>query len=204
MLYITKRLNWLDFLVSICVAILVTTAYVLGHFFYPQKWSVILVAVCSIIIIEIIFFIEEKIKNYKKGKRGEDYVEEVLNNIPNVKHERGIKTKNGDLDFLVYTNHGIYGLEVKNMPGRITYDIKKDKIKVNKFSCDVLNQVKASSAEVQNKLAENDPQIKFVQPVVVFCDHRACVDIPENKITSGNVAVYVIGSSQLIDFFNKH
>lgn len=206
--YIIKKIISLDFASSFATMVLVLSSLIIGRFFMIddiRSWKfylmIFILSVISIVVSELVQYFDKKSKNYLTGKKGEDYVAKLLDNIPGLNYERNVKIKNGDLDFLVYAKHAIYGLEVKNMSGKITYNNQKGVIVVNKHSQNILNQVKAASGEVQKVLSEKDKTVKFVQPVVVFCDHRAYVDVPNNKVTSNGVDVYVIGTSQLKEFF---
>lgn len=206
MSYATRKINKFNLLVSICFSILVTIAYAFGHFFYSQKVSVLFFTIIMLsslgyYIIEKIRKYHKNIENYEKGKKGEDWIEEILKKIPSINYKRGAKTSNGDLDFLVNNDEGKYfGLAVKNYGGRVTYDNIQGKLLINGNATEILNKVKSACAELQGDLSEKNVQLKFVQPVVVFCDNRACVDIPGNVIRSGNIEVNIIGSSQLANF----
>lgn len=209
MSYITRKIVKFEFFNSLFTTLLVLIALIIGRFFFVEdirswKFYVILLilSVVSIVATELSQYLENKSKKYFKGKKGEDFVENELKQISTIKYERNVKTSNGDLDFLVYTNHGVFGLEVKNRSGRIDVDKKTGKLTINNNRSNVLNQVKRASAEVQKQGLKNcDREVKFIQPVVVFCDNIAYVNVPNNKITSNGVVVYVIGTSQLREFF---
>lgn len=178
-----------------------------GKYLFTTDWHSVfyyvqipVLAIGAVILAEVILRLVEKAKNYSKGKKGEDYVENILRNISYLQYERNKKIRFGDLDFLVQKNGKYYGLEVKNWSGRITYNAEYDLIEKNGRPQNVLKQVKTASKNAQQKLAQKNPDITFIHPVIVFCDHVACVDTP-NKIKSGKAEVYVIGSSQLREFF---
>jgi len=204
MSYIKRKIAKFDFIHTIVLTALVVGALLFGKYFLITDWhsvsyyvQIFFLAIGAVILTEVILYFAKQAKYYAKGKEGEDYVEKILKNISNIEYERNLKTKNGDLDFLVKKNGEYYGLEVKNWSGRITYRAEDDIIEKNGYPQNVIKQVKTASKKAQQKLAEKNPDIKFVKPVIVFCDHVACVDIPNSKIKSGNVDVYAIGSSQV-------
>ncbi len=208
MSYIKRKIAKYDFIHSIVVTVLVMGALLFGKYFFTSDWhsflyyiQIFILAVGSVILIEFVLRLVNKAKNYEKGKEGEDYVEKILKNISNLEYTRNFRTKNGDLDFLVKKNGKYYGLEVKNWSGRITYCAEDDIIEKNGYPQNVIKQVKTASKKAQQKLAKENPAITFVQPVIVFCDHVACVDMPGNIIKYDNMEVYAIGSSQINNFF---
>ena len=208
MSYLTRKIKTLNFFIDIIFALLITVAYVFGHYFYVKGvfsgryfFVIAVLGTCSVLVSHAVFHFRNKAANYIKGKDGEDYIEGILINIPNITYQRSVKLKKRDLDFVVFTKHGIYGLEVKNISGKISSDKGDGRLIVNNHYCKMLDVVKSASAEARDKLAKKNLDIKFIQPVLVFCNHRACINVPNNKITSNGVDVYVIGSSQLREFF---
>ncbi len=202
--YLKYKASRYEYESSFFLAIIVVISFVFGKYL-PLKnpWIYIPIFFLWLIFVVVLQFLSQKSQqnqfNYIKGDKGELFLEGILKKLPNNYHyKRGIKFKNGgDLDFLVISENGIFGIENKNISGKITYDEKNKQLLRNHYPFDdkYLKQLKNNCFKI-NEIIKNKLNINiFVTPILVFSGLGVSIETPA-KVDG----VYVLSSDKILNF----
>lgn len=204
MKYLKLKSYGYGYISSLCLSVIVVTTFFLGKYLaLVNPWIYLPVLVVWFVILVVLTDLmqkwDKKRSDYEKGIKGEDFIEGVLKNLPpSYRYKRTIKLKDRgkehDLDFLVVGENGVFGLEVKNMNGYISYDndnrcLMKNGYDSNKY----LKQIRKNCLQV-NKIIKDKININhFIIPILVFSKKGAMIGPMPSDIN-------VLNSNQLIDF----
>jgi len=204
--YLKWRALKYEYIASFFLAIIVIVSFGLGKYLsLKDPWFYIPVLILWLIVVVILQFLsqrsQERQAHYIKGYKGENYVEEILKKLPaNYRYIKSVKLENGNLDFLVISENGIFGIETKNQNGKITYDEKNKQLLRNyyPFRKNYLKQVKKSCWGINEIIKGRLNVDQFVMPVLVFSGLGVAIEIPSRAD-----GVDVLSSKLLMNYLVK-
>lgn len=191
--YLEKKILSSQLSTSVAVLVLALASFLAGRFLFTNSSiaeSAILglaLAMCTSIVIYFLELAFKKVAKFEQGLKLENQVSDKLNKLK-FNFKSSIKTRYGDLDFLVEKDGRYYGVEAKNWSGTVEYE--DSTLYVNNFDyTDVLTTLLSNCAEVRDaELGKTSG--KFVSPVLVF-GYKAAVLIPNKTINFRGVEVKI-------------
>lgn len=204
MKYLKLQLHKYEYISNLYLSIIIVTTFFLGKYLLlTNPWVYLPILIIwlfvSVIFIDLMQKYDKKRLDYEKGIKGEEFIEGILKNLPtSYRYQRTIKLKDCDLDFIVIGENGIFGLEVKNMNGYISYDKNKKCLMRNGFTVSkYLKQIKNNCWQI-NKIIKDKLGIDpFVIPILVFSKKGTVIEqMPSN--------INILNSYQLMNFLTQY
>lgn len=202
--YLKKETLKYEYKSSFFLAVIVVISFILGKYLsLKNPLFYVPIFIFWLIMVVVLQYLSQQAEkrrlNYLKGYKGEKFIEEILKKLPNnYRYIKSIKLKYGNLDFLVINQNGVYGIENKNINGKIIKDEKNGKLLRNymPFQKDYINQVKGGCLEISQIIKSKLNINLFVSPILVFSGLGVSIETPP-KVGG----VDVLSSETIVDFF---
>jgi len=204
--YLKSKALEYEYKANIFLAIIVLSSFFLGKFLpLNNPWLYTPLLFIWLIFVVILQYLsqraEKKQGDYLKGYNGENFLEDILKKLPNnYLYVKSIKLKYSNLDFLVISDNGIFGIENKNQNGKITYNSADKQLSRNyyPFRSNYIKQVRGCCLEI-NRIIKNKLNIDyFIVPVLVFSGLGVSIETPP-KIDGTDI----LSSEMLSNFLIK-
>lgn len=181
--YGKRKIQAYDRYNRLLMAVTLLFGMLLGRYFFYQDSRNIVVGIIAGTIGGIaLILIERNIRsstNFEKGSKLEDRIVVDMESI-GFTCKQSIATGNGDLDILATKNNTYYGIEAKNISGKITFS--NGIFYVNGFPNNAyLDRLLGNCKIVRNKEYGTDSHV-FIQPVLVFGYGATLVGIPKEGL----------------------
>ena len=188
---------------------LVLLPLVLAALSYRFLPSPLIIAVAMGLIVVLVSladpfvgFFRKKSLRFFRGRAGEDAVRKELSRLPDdfaVFSDVLFPAGHGDIDFVVVGPPGVFVVECKSHRGRVEYNGSQLTLNRRSFNKNFIRQAHGEMWALKNFLKLRLGQNVFVQPIIVFSNAFAQVDL-EMKPIDG---VYIIHKDFLVDFLDN-